>query len=96
MSPFIVNPHGRLQEWIADEKDYLEQASFENYTLLSHALITKNSTKKIYASQYVEDNKDGAYQTYAKGWEVSISCACHWTVNMAASDNHGKLWGYKV
>ena len=22
-----------------------------------------------------------------------MSCACHWTVNVAASNGHGKLWG---
>ena len=27
------------------------------------------------------------------GREASISCACHWTVNMAASNSHGRLWG---
>jgi len=93
MAPFVVNPHGRLQEWIADEKGYFKQAGLEEYTLSSHALITKNSTKIIHASSHVEENKNGAYQTYEEGRDASISCACHWTVNMAASDNHGKLWG---
>ena len=93
MPPFIVNPHGRLQEWIADEKGYFKQAGLENYTLSSHSLITKHSPKIVHAASHVEDNRNGAYQTYEEGREASISCACHWTVNMAASDNHGKLWG---
>ena len=93
MAPFIVNPHGRLQEWVAEEKGYFKQVGLENYTLASHALITKNAPKKVYASAHIEDNKNGAYQTYEEGREASISCACHWTVNMAASDQHGKLWG---
>ena len=93
MAPFIVNPHGRLQEWVAEEKGYFKQVGLENYTLASHALITKNAPKNVYASAHIEDNKNGAYQTYEKGREASISCACHWTVNMAASDQHGKLWG---
>jgi len=93
MPPFIVNPHGRLQEWVAEEKGYFKHAGLENYTLASHALITKNSPKKVYAKAQVEENKNGAYQTYEEGRDASISCACHWTVNMAASDQHGKLWG---
>ena len=92
-NPFIVNPHGRLQEWVADEKGYFKQAGLEHYTLASHALITKNSPKKVYATAQIEENKNGAYQTYEEGRDASISCACHWTVNMAASDKHGKLWG---
>jgi hypothetical protein len=74
MAPFIVNPHGRLQEWVAEEKGYFKQAGLEDYTLASHALITKNSPKKIYASAHIEDNKNGAYQTYEEGREASISC----------------------
>ena len=93
MTPFVVNPHGRLQEWVADEKGYFKQAGLENYTLSAHALITKNSPKKVHADSQVEDIKNGAYQTYEEGRKASISCACHWTVNMAASDDHGKLWG---
>ncbi|MFT4725624.1 MAG: hypothetical protein ACI9UN_000119 [Granulosicoccus sp.] len=93
MTPFIVNTHGRLQEWVADENGYFKQAGLENYTLSAHSLITKNAPKQIHAASHVENNKNGAYQTYEEGREASISCACHWTINMAASDNHGKLWG---
>lgn len=93
MTPFIVNPHGRLQEWVADEKGYFKQAGLQNYILSAHSLLTKNSPKQVHAETRVKDNKNGAYQTYEAGRDASISCACHWTVNMAASDHHGKLWG---
>jgi len=93
MAPFIVNPHGRLQEWVADEKGYFKQAGLEDYSLSAHSLLTKNSPKQVHTDSRVADNKNGAYQTYEAGRDASISCACHWTVNMAASDKHGKLWG---
>lgn len=93
MAPFIVNPHGRLQEWVADEKGYFKAAGLESYSLSSHSLMTKSAPKQVYATSLIKDNKNGAYQTYEEGREASISCACHWTVNMAASDHHGKLWG---
>lgn len=93
MNNFIVNPHGRLQEWIADEKGYFTEAGLENYHLSAHSLLTKNSPKQTHEAQQVNENKIGAYQTYEQGRDASISCACHWTVNMAASDSHGKLWG---
>jgi len=93
MTPFIVNPHGRLQEWVADEKGYFKQAGLENYILSAHSLLTKDSPKQVHTGSQVADNKNGAYQTYEAGRDASISCACHWTVNMAASDKHGKLWG---
>src|SRR5207253_10893481 len=34
----------------------------------------------------------GAYQTFERGRSSDISCACHWTVNVAASVGHGKLY----
>ena len=93
MSTFIVNPHGRLQEWIADEKGYFTQMGLQDYKLNAHWLLTKAAPKRTEGLIKIEDNKKGAYQTYEEGRNASISCACHWTVNMAASDTHGKLWG---
>jgi len=93
MSTFIVNPHGRLQEWIAHDKGYFTAAGLTDYQLSAHTLLTRDTPKQTYASAKVPDNKAGAYQTYELGRDASISCACHWTVNMAASDSHGRLWG---
>ena len=46
----------------------------------------------IYLPEGVAEVKFGAYEDYAQGREADVSCACHWTVNMAASAGHGKLW----
>jgi hypothetical protein len=37
-------------------------------------------------------NKVGAYQTFEAGRTCNVSGACHWTVNVAASSGHGKLY----
>jgi len=94
MGKFIVNTHGRLQEWIADAKGYFRLEGLD-YELTQHQLLTKKAedkTKAIKAGT-VPDNLHGAYQSYEQGRDASISCACHWTVNMAASASHGQLWG---
>lgn len=95
MGTFIINPHGRLQEWVAEEKGYFAAAGLTDYELRPHRLMTKDAAKtEISAgSNALPDNLNGAYQTYEKGRDASISCACHWTVNMAASSSHGQLWG---
>ena len=36
-------------------------------------------------------DKVGAYQTFEQA-AADVSCACHWTVNVAASVGHGKLY----
>jgi ABC-type nitrate/sulfonate/bicarbonate transport system substrate-binding protein len=37
-------------------------------------------------------DKVGAHTSFAKGRDTNVSCACHWTVNVAASQGHGKLY----
>lgn len=34
----------------------------------------------------------GAFQSIEQGREANVSCACHWTVNVAASTGHTKLY----
>ena len=94
MGKFVINTHGRLQEWIADAKGYFRDEGLD-YELTQHTLLTKDAPERFKAgsSNTVADNLDGAYQTYESGREASISCACHWTVNMAASNAHGRMVG---
>ncbi|OED40960.1 hypothetical protein AB833_10725 [Chromatiales bacterium (ex Bugula neritina AB1)] len=92
MDQFVINPHGRLQEWVAHEKGYFATAGLENYELRAHNLLTRQAPEFVAEAGQLS-NKQGAYQTYEAGRDASISCACHWTVNMAASASHGKLWG---
>ncbi len=79
MPKFVIAPHMRLQEWVAEEKGYFaaEGLDYEfHIELSSHDL----------------GDKIGAYQTFERGRTSDISCACHWTVNVAASNGHGKLY----
>ena len=93
LDTFVINPHGRLQEWVAEEKGHFHSVGLQDYVLQAHDLLTKNTPKLQADNGAVSDNLDGAYQTYEKGRDSSVSCACHWTVNMAAAAGHGKLWG---
>jgi len=53
MTTFVVNPHGRLQEWVAHEKGYFTAAGLADYELSAHALLTKDTPKQQYASPQV-------------------------------------------
>ena len=37
-------------------------------------------------------DKVGAYQSLEEGRKSNVSCACHWTVNVAASKGHGRMY----
>lgn len=78
---FRIHTHGRLQEWIADANGYFAAEGLSDYTMSQVVLPQSNAGAPA-----------GAYQSYEQGRDASISCACHWTVNMAASNRHGRLW----
>ncbi|HTR85017.1 MAG TPA: hypothetical protein VMI56_11100, partial [Reyranella sp.] len=83
MAKFIVEPHFRLQEWVAEEKGYFraEGLDYEFRELI-------RST----GGQHHNRGASGAFQSIEKGREADVSCACHWTVNVAASNGHAKLY----
>ena len=77
-------PHFRLQEWVAQEKGYFKDEGLD-YVFQEEVLKTDG---KIHD----QGEKKGAYQSFEKGRTSDISCACHWTVGVAASTGHGKLY----
>ena len=82
---FRIAPHFRLQEWVAEEKGYFK---FEKLDYEFRDSWGKDDPGRT----HVVPDKFGAYQTFEKGREEGVSCACHWTVNAAASQGHGKLY----
>ena len=82
MSKFIVAPHFRLQEWVAEEKNYFAAEGLD-YEFRETMDSRSGGGHQI-------GNKVGAYQTFEAGRTCNVSGACHWTVNVAASNGHGK------
>jgi hypothetical protein len=95
MGKFIIQPHGRLQEWIAHEKGYFRDEGLDYEFLRGPSAATQ---KQLDASGKIPDLLSGAFESYKsaggnKGVKSDISCACHWTVNQAASQHIGTMWG---
>ena len=84
MGTFIIEPHFRLQEWVAEEKGYFSDEGL-NYVFQE---LVQNTDGQIHD----QPHKVGAYQSFEKGRTSDVSCACHWTVNVAASTGKGKLY----
>jgi len=89
VSTFIIHTHQRLQEWVAEEKGYYAAEGLTDYVLAANDLGMDRST----APRSERGLEYGAYESYEKGRAATVSCACHWTVNMAASAEHGMLYG---
>jgi hypothetical protein len=85
MAKFVISPHFRLQEWVAEEKGYFAAEGLDYE-------FRDNYGPGDAAKKHATPNKVGAYQSLEQGRACDISGACHWTVNVAASNGHGKLY----
>src|ERR1700727_2259767 len=84
MAKFVVSPHFRLQEWVAEQKNYFTAEGLDYE--FREALDSRSS------HGHQLGDKVGAYQTLEAGRTCNVSAACHWTMNVAASNGHGKLY----
>jgi NitT/TauT family transport system substrate-binding protein len=95
MGKFTIQPHGRLQEWIAHEKGYFRAEGLD-YEFKGG--LSAERKKQTDADGQVTDVLSGAFESYRegggnKGVKSDISCACHWAVNQASSQDIGTMWG---
>ena len=93
MAQFVIQPHGRLQEVIADQNGYFAEENLdyvieggENFGVRPGE---RNDRGELFS---------GAFESYLqgggnKGQRSDISCACHWAVNQASVSNVGQMWG---
>jgi len=84
MARFVIAPHMRLHEWVAEEKNYFADVGLD-YEF-------RDELRSPTGRRHDLGDRVGAYQTIERGRTSDVSCACHWTVNVAASVGHGKLY----
>src|SRR5947207_7311123 len=84
MGKLIIEPHFRLHEWVAEEKGYFRAEGLD-YEFLELVQSTDGRN-------HITPDRIGAYHTIEEGRKADVSCACHWTVNVAASSGHAKLY----
>jgi len=84
MGQFVIEPHFRLQEWVAHEKGYFTAEGLD--------YVFEEMIQSTDGAHHYKGDKVGAYQALEKGRKADVSCACHWTVGVAASKGKGKLY----
>lgn len=84
MGKFIIEPHFRLHEWVAEEKGYFRDEGL-GYEFRE---LVRTTGGKIHD----KGDKVGAFQSFEEGRKSNVSCACHWTVNVAASKGIGRMY----
>jgi len=95
MPKFTIQPHGRLQEWIAHENGYFRDEGLDYEFGIRP---TADREKQVDASGKLVEIRAGAFESYKqaggnKSVKSDISCACHWAVNQASAQRIGTMWG---
>lgn len=93
MAKFRVQPHVRLQEWVADELGFFEEEGLD-YEFEVTGFSSGSATAGVQPGDSAPLSvRSGAFEDMAKGRSCDVSAACHWAVNAAASQQHGRMWG---
>lgn len=84
MADFIIAPHMRLHEWVADDMGFFTDEGL--------AYVFSDQLVSADGKRHDLGDRVGAYQTFETGRSCDVSAACHWTVNVAAASGHGRLY----
>src|ERR671923_295117 len=79
MAKFVISPHFRLHEWVGEEKGYFREEGLDY------------EFRDVFKT-HVTPDRVGAMTSFEQGRDTNVSCACHWTVNVAASQGRGKMY----
>jgi NitT/TauT family transport system substrate-binding protein len=84
-----IMPHGRLQEWVAEEKGYFAAEGLEySFVITGDYGVGAGSVRRDGGGEI----KTGAFETFGAGRDgADVSCACHWATNTAARERSGQL-----
>ena len=90
MSQFRIQPHGRLAEWVAEEKGYFTDEGLDYIMQRGGGQQPQQQTVASADGQI----RRGAFEGMEAGRACEVSAACHWAVNMASSALHGLMYGH--
>jgi NitT/TauT family transport system substrate-binding protein len=92
MGKFRIQPHGRLQEWVAEEKGYFAEEGLDYE--FARAGNDRGGQRQGTVQSADGQVMTGAFESMEEGRACEVSSACHWAVNMASSGEHGQMWGH--
>jgi NitT/TauT family transport system substrate-binding protein len=94
MPKFRIQPHVRLQEWVAEDLGLFADEGLDyEFEPQGFAGASRPAAPVGSADSAPLDIRSGAFEDMSEGRSCEVSAACHWAVNAAASSSHGKMWG---
>ena len=95
MPKFRIQPHVRLQEWVAEDLGFFREEcldyEFDPGGFAGASTTTGSSVQPGDVAPMAA--RSGAFEDMEAGRSCDVSGACHWAVNAAATASHGKMWG---
>src|SRR5215468_7671683 len=85
MALFRIMPHGRLQEWVAQEKGYFTAEGLDYTFVHDYSTETSRAAQSVEPAE-VREVRQGAFESMQDGRACEVS--------MAASAQHGRMWGH--
>src|SRR3954464_7521337 len=96
MPKFRIQPHVRLQEWVAEDEGFFRDEGldyeFEPEGFAGSSVHAPGATVTPSDAAPMAVRR-GAFEDMEQGRTCDVSGACHWAVNAAATASHGKMWG---
>jgi NitT/TauT family transport system substrate-binding protein len=95
MGKFVIQPHVRLQEWVAEELGFFRDTGLEYEFQTGGFSAASLTTASIHMTDEAPETvQRGAFEDMSAGRSCDVSSACHWAVNAAAATQHGRMYGH--
>jgi NitT/TauT family transport system substrate-binding protein len=95
MAKIRIQPHSRLQEWVAEDEGFFREEGleyeFDPAGFIGGSVYADATVKPADAAPM--EVRSGAFEDMEAGRTCDVSGACHWAVNHAATASHGRMWG---
>lgn len=93
MARYVIQPHARLQEWIAEENGHFTEVGLDYEFQADGFAGASVTTSPVRSADSVPmELRKGAFEDMTASRACDVSSACHWAVNAAATSGAGKMW----
>jgi NitT/TauT family transport system substrate-binding protein len=94
MGKYVIQPHTRLQEWVAEEHGYFAAEGLDYEFQTGGLSSSAHATSSVRSADSVPaEVRKGAFEDMSASRSCDVSAACHWAVNAVAATGAGKMWG---
>jgi NitT/TauT family transport system substrate-binding protein len=94
MGRFVIQPHVRLQEWVAEELGFFREEGLDYVFQVDGFSARSLVTSSVHTTDEIPTIESGAFEDMSRGRTCDVSSACHWAVNAAAATSHGRMYGH--